>query len=98
MDFMRDQLVDGRSFRLFNVWDDSNRTEAIIEADHLLPAVRLVRALDQLIALRGVSDVIRCVSGPEDVSEIVRQRAKGRGIHLDFIQPGQPQQNAFLER
>lgn len=98
MDFMHDQLADGRSFRLFNVLDDFNREGLIIEADLSLPAVRVVRALDQLIEWRGVPAVIRCDNGPEYISETVQQWAKGRGIHLDFIQPGQPQQNAYIER
>jgi putative transposase len=98
MDFMRDQLADGRSFRLFNVLDDFNREELIIEADLSLPAVRVVRALDQLIEWRGVRAILRCDNGPEYISETVQQWAKARGIRLDFIQPGQPQQNAYIER
>ena len=83
---------------MFNVLDDFNREGLIIEADLSLPAVRVVRAVDQLFEWRGVPAVVRCDNGPEDISEIVRQWAKGRGIHLDFIQPGQPQQNAYIER
>ena len=98
MDFMPDQLADGRSFRLFNVLDDFNREGLIIEADLSLPAARVVRALDQLIEWRGVPAVIRCDNGPEYISETVQQWAHGRGIQLDFIQPGQPQQNAYIER
>ncbi len=98
MDFMHDQLADGRSFRLFNVLDEFNREGLIIEADLSLPAARVVRALDQLIEWRGVPQVIRCDNGPEYISDTVRRWAKGRGIHLAFIQPGQPQQNAYIER
>ncbi len=98
MDFMHDQLADERSFRLFNVLDDFNREGLLIEADLSLPAVRVVRALDQLIEWRGVPAVIRCDNGPEFISETVQQWVKGRGIDLDFIQPGQPQQNAYIER
>jgi putative transposase len=97
-DVMHDQLADGRSFRLFNVRDDLNRGGLIIEADLSLPASRVVRALDQLIEWRGVPASIRCDNGPEYISETVQQWAKARGIRLDFIQPGQPQQNAYIER
>jgi putative transposase len=69
-----------------------------IKADLPLPAARVVRALDQQIEWRGVPAVICCDSGPEYISETVQQWANGRGIHLDFIQPGQAQQNAFVER
>lgn len=98
MDFMHDQLVDGRSFRVFNVLDDYNREGLLLEADLSLPAVRVVRALNQLIEWRGAPAVIRCDNGPEYLSEAVQQWAKERGVRLDFIQPGQPQQNAYIER
>lgn len=70
----------------------------IIKADLSLPAALVMRALDQLMEWRGVTAVIRCDNGPEYISETVQRWAEGRGIHLDFIQPGQPQQNAFIER
>ena len=98
MDFMHDQLRDGRSFRLFNVLDDFNREGLAIEVDLSLPAARVVRALDQLIEWRGVPKVIRSDNGPEYISETVRQWAIRRGIRLEYIQPGKPQQNAYVER
>ena len=98
MDFMHDQLRDGRSFRLFNVIDDHNREGLTIDADLSLPATRVIRALDQIIAWRGKPLVIRCDNGPEYISHTVQQWAKQRGIRLDFIQPGNPQQNAYVER
>jgi putative transposase len=60
MDFMHDQLSDGRSFRLFNVLDDFNREGLGIEADFSLPAVRVIRALDQIIEWRGKPKRLRC--------------------------------------
>ena len=58
MDFMHDQLQDGRSIRLFNVIDDFNREALGIEVDFSLPAERVVRSLDQIIAWRGKPAVI----------------------------------------
>jgi putative transposase len=98
MDFMHDRLEDGRGFRLFNVIDDFNREGLAIEADFSLPGERVVRALDQVIEWRGQPAVIRCDNGPEYVSEAVRSWAAGRGIRIEFIQPGNPQQNAYVER
>jgi hypothetical protein len=49
MDFMYDQLADGRSIRLFNVIDDFNREGLIIDVDFSLPSERIVRSLNQLI-------------------------------------------------
>lgn len=98
MDFMHDQLADGRSFRLLNVIDDFNREGLAMEVDLSLPAERVVRALDQLIEWRGAPLRIRCDNGPEYAGHTLFAWAKRHGILLDFIQPGKPQQNAYVER
>ena len=54
MDFMRDQLSDGRSFRTFNVIDNYNREWLSIEVDFFLPSTRVIRALDRIIEWRGI--------------------------------------------
>ncbi len=98
MDFMHDQLGDGRSYRLFNVIDDCNREGLCIEADFSLPAQRVVRTLEQLIEWRGKPQSIRCDNGPEYISGALTSWAKQNEIKLLFIQPGNPQQNAYIER
>lgn len=67
MDFMHDQLSDGRTYRLFNVIDDYNREGLTIDADFSLPAERVIRSLEQLIEWRGKPQAIRCDNGPEHV-------------------------------
>lgn len=98
MDFMHDQLADGRSIRLFNVIDDFNREGLCIEVDFSLPSERVIRSLDQIIEWRGAPKAIRCDNGPEYISEITSRWAKKHHIELNFIQPGNPQQNAYVER
>ena len=98
MDFMHDQLSDGRSVRLFNVIDDFNREALCIEVDFSLPASRVKRALGQVIEWRGKPGMIRCDNGPEYISEELKRWAKQEGITLGYIQPGNPQQNAYIER
>lgn len=98
MDFMHDQLADGRSFRLFNVLDDFNREGLGIEADFSLPSERVSRVLDQIIEWRGKPQAIRCDNGPEYISTHLAQWAEKHQIRLEFIQPGNPQQNAYVER
>ncbi|MFM1884848.1 MAG: hypothetical protein RL026_5 [Pseudomonadota bacterium] len=71
IDFMHDQLNDGRTFRLFNVIDDCNREALGIEVDFSLPSERVIRALDQIMQWRGVPRVIRCDNGPEYVSSAI---------------------------
>jgi putative transposase len=98
MDFMHDQLSDGRSVRLFNVIDDFNREALAIDVDFSLPALRVIRSLDQVIEWRGKPASIRCDNGPEYISGALLGWAQIRGIKIDFIQPGKPQQNAYVER
>ncbi len=98
MDFMHDQLSDGRTFRLFNVLDDFNREGLGIEVDLSLPSARVIRSLEQIIEWRGSPRVIRCDNGPEYISEALRDWARSRGIRIEHIQPGKPQQNAYVER
>jgi len=98
MDFMHDQLADGRSIRLLNINDDFNRESLGIEIDFSLPAERVKRTLDRIIEWRGVPRSIRCDNGPEYISFALRQWAKSRNIGLNYIQPGNPQQNAYIER
>ena len=98
MDFMHAQLSDGRSFRTFNVIDDFNREGLAVEVDISLPALRVIRALDQVIEWRGKPKAIRCDNGPEYISHALAEWAEKHGIALMFIQPGNPQQNAYVER
>lgn len=68
MDFMSDQLEDGRTFRTLNVIDDFNREGLSIEVDVSLPALRVIRTLDRIIEWRGKPLNIRVDNGPENVS------------------------------
>jgi len=98
IDFMHDQLSDGRSYRLFNVIDDCNREALAIDIDLSLPATRVVRSLNQIIEWRGKPLSIRSDNGPEYISRTLRNWAQQHDIRLDYIQPGKPQQNAYIER
>lgn len=98
MDFMADRLGDGRQFRLLNVLDDFNREGLGIEIDFSLPAERVVRALNQIIEWRGAPRTIRVDNGPEYISGTLMEWAENKGIALAHIQPGKPQQNAYVER
>jgi len=98
MDFMSDQLHDGRHFRTFNVMDDYNREGLGIEVDLSLPSTRVVRALEQIIEWRGKPAALRCDNGPEYLSHTLVEWANKHRITLLYIQPGKPTQNAYIER
>jgi len=98
VDFMSDALYDGRRFRTFNVVDDFNREGLAIEVDLNLPAPRVIRVLDQIAAWRGHPSKLRLDNGPELVSVVLSGWAEEHGVELDFIQPGKPTQNSYIER
>jgi putative transposase len=86
MDFMHDQLADGRSIRLFNVIDDFNREGLEIEVDFSLQSERVIRSLERIMQWRGRPDKTRCDNGPEYVSGALMTWAS-RGWHSDRIHP-----------
>jgi putative transposase len=96
--FMSDSLVSGQRFRTLNVIDDFNRELLWIEIDTSLPASRVVRVLAQLGQWYGYPQRIRTDNGPEFISTTLSQWAQQHQVILDFIQPGCPAQNAYIER
>lgn len=98
LDFMSDALLSGQRFRTLNVIEDFNREVLAIEIDTSLPALRVTRVLDQVAAVRGYPQRLRLDNGPEFTSFQFQQWAQTHHVHLDFIQPGRPAQNAYIER
>jgi putative transposase len=97
-DFMSDQLWEGRRFRTFNVIDDFNREALAIEVDFSLQAERVVRVLDRIASWRGLPKKLRLDNGPELISLALAEWAEQKGVSLEFIRPGKPMQNGFIER
>jgi len=81
-----------------NVRDDFNREGLGIEVDFSLPTLRVVRSLNRIIEWRGKPKFIRVDNGPEYISGMLKAWAQTHGIHMKYIQPGKPQQNAYIER
>lgn len=98
VDFMSDALMSGQRFRTFNVLDDFSREILAIEVDTNLPAARVIRVLDRIAAWRGYPGKMRMDNGPEFVSVHLADWAEQHGVELEFIQPGKPTQNSYVER
>ncbi len=98
VDFMSDTLYGGRRFRTLNILDEGVREGLAIEIDTSLPAERVVRVLEQVVSWRGRPQAIRLDNGPELIAEQFMTWCAERGIELRYIQPGKPDQNAFIER
>ncbi len=88
IDLMHDALTCGRRFRTFNVVDDFNREALAIEISLNIPAQRVVRGLDRIVANRGYPLKMRMDNGPELISLALAQWAEDHGVMLDFIKPG----------
>jgi putative transposase len=98
IDFLSDSLVDGRKFRILNVKDDFNRESLVLEADTSLPALRVIRALEKTLKVKGKPKYLRTDNGPEFISFLLRQWCDLNDIIILYIQPGRPMQNAYVER
>jgi hypothetical protein len=81
-----------------NVLDEGVRECLGIEIDTSLPGERVVRTLDVIKSWRGVPDAIRCDNGPELLSQPFVTWCEQNGVEILYIQPGKPNQNAYIER
>lgn len=98
LDFMQDALYGGRPFRTLNVLDEANREALAIEIGTSIPAARVVRVLEQLVLLYGRPTGLRMDNGPELTAQVFTDWCQQQGLVLHYIQPGKPDQNAFIER
>ena len=95
---MSDALYAGNRFRAFTLIDDFNREVVAIEIDTSLTARRLIGVLERLHKTRGLPDVLRVDNGPEFLSGELMSWAEKAGMMIQYIQPGKPNQNAYIER
>lgn len=98
LDFMSDALWSGRRFRVLNVLDEGVREGLAIEIDTSLPAKRVVRVLERLGELRGLPRALRMDNGPELIAQELLDWCERNGVEPRHIQPGKPDQNAYIER
>lgn len=98
MDFMSDRLHNKVRFRTFNVIDDFNREVLGIDIGTGMPSLRVTRYLDRLAAWHGYPNKIRVDNGPEFTSYEFMNWASEHNIKIDYIKPGCPYQNAYIER
>jgi putative transposase len=98
IDFMSDALICGQKFRTLNILDDYNREALDIRIAISLPAVKVTKYLDRIAEIRGYPANIRIDNGPEFISAIFATWAEKQKIKLDYIQPGKPAQNGYIER
>ena len=97
MDFVADQLSNGRRFRVLNVVDDHTREMLGQLTDFSISGQQVARFLNQLLEERGKPDQVVCDNGTEFTSKAMFFWQQDTNVKLGFIQPGKPTQNAFVE-
>jgi putative transposase len=97
MDFVHDQLSDGRPFRILAIVDDFTRECLALVADTSLSGLRIGRELDAVIAERGKPTACVSDNGTELTSTAILRWSQDSGVEWHYIAPGKPQQNAFIE-
>ena len=97
MDFIADQLVTGQRFRALTVIDLFSRECVLIEIGRSMPAARVTEALDKMMATRGQPRMITTDNGTEFTSRHFDSWAHQRGIKPDYIAPGRPVENCYIE-
>jgi putative transposase len=97
MDFMADELFDGRRLRLLTIVDNFSRVSPFIGVGFSYKGYDVVSSLNLAVAQFGVPESIRVDNGPEFISKEVDLWAYAQGVVLDFSRPGKPTDNAFIE-
>jgi putative transposase len=97
MDFVSDQLANGRRIRVLNIVDDFSRECVFQLVDFSISGQRLARESDWQAECRQLPKTIVCDNGPEFTCKAMFFWSQRTGVKLHFIQPGKPTQNAFVE-
>lgn len=97
MDFVFDRTADGRVIKCLTIVDDATHEAVAIEVERAISGVMLTRVLDRLALSRGLPRVIRTDNGKEFCGRAMIEWAHARGVDLRLIEPGKPNQNAYVE-
>ena len=97
MDFVFDRTAEGRSIKSLTVVDDATHEAVAIVPERAMGGQQLVRILDRLAVTRGLPKAIRTDNGKEFCGRAMLSWAHERGVRLFLIEPGKPNQNAYIE-
>ena len=97
LDFVADQLADGRRFRALTIVDIFTRESLAIEAGQSLKGADVVRVLSRICSKRATPQTLFCDNGSEFTSQAMDLWAYHAGVRIDFLRPGKPTDNAYVE-
>ena len=97
MDFVHDSCANSSKIKVLTVVDDFTKFCPGLLTQSSIPGHRVTAFLDNLAIIHGYPGAIRVDNGPEFIGKHFQQWAQQRGIHIDYIEPGKPMDNAFVE-
>jgi putative transposase len=97
MDFVSDRLADGRWFRVLTVVDQYTRECLCLHAERSQTGKKVVEQLSRIMARQGAPESITSDNGSEFVGKAMEAWSYQNGVKLDFIRPGRPVENGFVE-
>ena len=97
MDFVFDLTAEGRVIKALTIVDDATHEAVAIEVERAISGLGVTRVLDRLALSRGLPRIIRTDNGKEFCGKAMVAWAHARGVQLRLIQPGKPNQNAYVE-
>jgi len=97
MDFVFDRIATGRSLKALVIVDDATHEAVAVLAEHSIGGERLTRMMDEVCSRRGRPAVIRTDNGKEFTGKAMLNWAYRNGVSLRLIEPGKPNQNAYVE-
>lgn len=97
MDFIFDRTAEGRVLKCLTVVDDATHEAVVIEVERAISGAGVTRVMDRLALTRGLPKVIRSDNGKEFCGKAMVTWAHERGVQLRLIEPGKPNQNAYIE-
>lgn len=97
MDFVFDRTAEGRVLKCLTIVDDATHEAVAVEVERAISGAGVARALDRLALRRGLPEVIRSDNGKEFCGKVMVRWGHERGVALRLIEPGKPNQNAYIE-
>jgi putative transposase len=97
VDFVFDRIASGRTLKCLTIVDDGTHEAVAVTAEHTIGGDHLTRILDQICSLRGRPGLIRSDNGKEFTGKAMLNWAYRNGVALKLIEPGKPNQNAYIE-
>lgn len=97
MDFVFDRTAESRVLKCFTIVDDATHESVAIEVERAMSGYAVARVLDRLALSRGLPQVLRSDNGKEFCGRVMLEWAHRRGVALRLIEPGKPNQNAYIE-